>query len=105
MPNHNDASDSHGDQDFVGLLCAFVCSMHQDKIKHQRYTANVSDKAMTRSKRCPYSMDSSCTKTPPKHKGQRHRRYSLGLESGGDLLCVDLLLADEDWEGGWRGTG
>jgi hypothetical protein len=99
MLNHNGVSGSHGDQDCYGLLCAFVCSMHQDKLKHRHYMTNVSDKAMTWSKRSPYSMDSSCTKTPPKHKGQRRRRYSLGLESGGDLLCVDLPLADEDWDG------
>jgi hypothetical protein len=103
MRNHNGASGSHGDQDFLGLLCAFVCSMHQGKIKHQHYITNVSDKAMTWSKRCPYSMVSLCTKTPPKHKGQRRRRYSLGLESGGDLLCVDFPFADEDWDGGGGG--
>jgi len=70
--------------------------------------ANISDKSYdSQIKGAPYSMELVMYQDSSKAQGQRRRRYSWALRVVVILLCVDLLLADEDGKGvvgtGWRG--
>src|SRR6202789_493490 len=96
----------------IRILCVFLCITGIKS--HNKICAiwtNRSDISKL-SQGQPYSMASSCIWIPPKHKGHCRRRYSLGLESGGGLVCVCLSRADEEAPGtgagqeeGCRGVG